>query len=437
MALNIPLPEAPDVSGWRAIESYDNYLKHLLNKKLGEGNLALQRAQEDRLRQLMPYEQQIKAAQAQRVPYQMALDVARGRQASAEADWIDMMLGRGASGGSASSPASTMGGGGWDDVVYPDDDSPAWDDPKQFPDLHRPVAGAPSVSPDGAPVAPQAPQIKGAIPGFSHPLFPNTQGARIISPGDPSRYLQDTYAGFKGMPQRQQITLPDGSVQHTLPSGLVIQFPPQMSKAQLTRDSEFAKVHVKNAQEATEALKQQYEMAHVYAELGKDLDSQEFRNMQTGLAATLGGDRGRSLTLKSYLNYGNKSQKETAARVINRTREIVSKFASVFKGPFRVAEQGLIEDMKPKDNDHPDVALAKLDAMKSMLGFQIAVNERLPEYIEERGMTTTQAGKLIMRELGMDVEIEKMRDIYGSRPSSSQSGGESAFDFSRFRPAGG
>lgn len=425
MATGIPLPGPAGDSFNKGVDTGSSMFARLMQPiiqrenmarewKQHMDNLGIQQGNAGRAAELQPYQVQLLQAQAQQA-------AAKANEANM---WSSLMQPDGSQGNNAGAPpvdnqpfngnipVPTVGDGR--SFVAPMGDQRQ----EAMRALQQHFMATAPVPPQGA----QSPQGLG--------------GETVLSAGDPRLHGFDKIAGMKGIPQVQTHYDDNGNLISRFPSGKVTLTKVSPDAVTTTRNKEFAKSDAKIASEMTEMVPHGIDLLRTYSKLDEALQDPEWRSMQQSIAATLGTDKGREATLAMYKQVGSPKQKELIGKVQNLSRDIITKSASVFKGPFRVAEQGLLEAMKPSETDPVDVALSKLHEMQQAMKFQHFVNTRVPSLIRTKGYSPQEAFEQVIQESGASKFIGGLEQKYGSDTSNANYLSNKTFDFDKFPVAG-
>jgi hypothetical protein len=184
-------------------------------------------------------------------------------------------------------------------------------------------------------------------------------------------------------------------------------------KDNLTRNHVFDKGDAKIVEEMGESTIAGYDLKDTYSSLNELFQSPIFDKINESLL-TEGGQRGRKLNLDKIRNYGTEDEKKWLAATESSTNKLVTQMAKVFKGPFRLGEQNLIEQMKPQAYDNPDAARSKLAEMQKALAKQLLINNKAEEYIREKKMIPSKAMKLAYDEAHGDEYKKMLEKKYGA-----------------------
>lgn len=423
MATGIPLPGQPGTSFMKGIDTGSTMFSRIMQPIVQRENMS--REWQQHLQDL-EIQKQIQARAAQLQPLQMKLLMAQAQQAQAAANKANM----------------------WSSLLSGDDGSSGMAQPSSAPSMgNNAQPTASGLGPNNIPLAnagmnpnPIAPTDQPGMTANGPPMQPSmvpqaSPGQEmVLAEGNPRLHGLDRVAGLQGMPNVQTHYDDNGNLITRFPSGKITMMPVSPNKASQVRASEFAKGDAKIANEMTEMIPNGADLLRTYSRLDQSLADPEWRKMQDSVVAKFGTDTGRKATLAMYKQAGTPQQKELIGKVQNLTRDIITKSASVFKGTFRVAEQSLLEAMKPSENDPVDVALAKLHEMQKSLTFQQFVNTRVPMLIRN-GMSPQDAFNQVFTESGADKFISGLEDKYGTKTGNTSTSTES-FDWSKYPVAG-
>lgn len=243
---------------------------------------------------------------------------------------------------------------------------------------------------------------------------------QVLQPGDPNKYFMDEHAGIKGIPPVQTHYDSNGNIITKWPSG-------KLTKQQIgptARESKFNesldKSDAKIVGEMQEASIEAQDLKQSYDVLNEAFNNPLWNKMHSGLLSK-GGEKGRKLQMDVIRNYGTDAQKELLATVDTTSNELVSKMAKVFKGPFRIAEQGLIEKVKPQSYDTPQAAMQKLMILNMAIDKQQYLNMRIPELITKNKMSANDAFKIAFNEVGGKEFKEELNKKYASEKNKNSS----------------
>lgn len=408
MALNIPMPSAN--FGGQVSQNSQNLFNELMNKQMREKQLAqqakqhadsleIQRQQQARLNQLAPIQQQLMTAKMQKA-------IADAKKAEM---WTQLL--------SRQPSADQMGQIGNQAEQKVDNN----DIGQSF---------IPSISNDyqQETAPPDQSTLINALqamnnPGKTQNVSPGKIGDEqevIVKPGNPQFAHLDRLAGIAGIPN-VQMHYEDGNLITRYPSGKTTMTRVSPSSVDQARSKEFAKNDSKIASEMTGLLPGGITLQRNYQRVNELFNSPLWKQMQNNMLAQYGTDYGRKASLAAYKNIGTPQEKEMIGKVQALTNQIVANSASLFKGPFRISEQGLIERMKPTETDPVDVALGKLSELQNLAQFQNYINSRVPSLIREQKMSPQQAFQQALEESNAEPFAESMEMKYGSTPKGIQS----------------
>lgn len=336
---------------------------------------------------LMPYRQQLLGAQAQQAKY----DAMRAEQLGNMYKKALEMMNQQQGGGVIGSPQ------GSNNIPY------------QIENESKMFEGAPSYIDSINQMSPAtSQQNQNLIPGTNIPM-PEKQSQQ------PYNYAADLMAGMLKLPLQQQMV-----------NGRLETINPLIGRQSLklgpsAKEQAFTASDAKLAAEMTEALPQGYQLLDNYNKISQGMNSPEWRALYDNAASKYGSNFGRKLSLKAFSELGTPEQQKMIGDMISRTEDLVAKSASLFKGPFRVSEQGLIERMKPKVSDPVDVALGKIQALTDIIQLQNKINSQVPQVLRYSNMSPQEAFNAVMDKNNGNRFVEALNIQYGNKKSSQRS----------------
>jgi len=391
MAYSLPNTMAPDVSMERGISHGTNFYNMLVQH-------AMQKAQERRAQEKFPLElahmrgaesraNSASARNAELQPLQKMLLQAKAQSAASNAAWNNMLMGGGNQGTQTPS----------EPISQPSPESQNYDALKGH------------LQGQGMMANPSNMQQSTVQPEATNQL----EHERIIEPGNPTLHAMDRFAGIKGIPQAQTHYDTNGNLITRYPSGKVTMQKIGPSARDIALQEGFDKQDAKIVGELQESSLGAQDLNNSYESLGEAFSNPLWNTIHTGLLEK-GGEKGRRLNLDVVRNYGTKEQKDLLAQVETTSNELVSKMAKVFKGPFRIAEQSLIERVKPQAYDTPEAAQAKLLKLREALEKQQYINTRIPDLIRKEHLPANDAFKVAFDEVGGKEFKDSLAEKYGS-----------------------
>jgi len=245
------------------------------------------------------------------------------------------------------------------------------------------------------------------------PMQPMTNEERIIRPGDPSRAMLNRFAGIKGIPPIQS-HYEDGNLITMKPNGEVTSQKVGPSKEELAREEGLNKVDVGIVDEMQHAAIEGQDLSSDYQDLSSLYSNPDWAKLQTGLLSK-GGERGRKWQMDVLRNFGTQEQKDMIAMSDSKTNEIVTKMAKVFKGPFRIGEQSLIERIKPQTYDTPEAQKAKLKALQVANDKRNYISQRVSDLIRKDKLSSGEAFKKAKEEVNWNSLKDGLAEKYNNK----------------------
>ncbi len=173
----------------------------------------------------------------------------------------------------------------------------------------------------------------------------------------------------------------------------------------------FAKSDVKAAEDIQKTSLSGIESKPTMDELAKVVSDPAWKSMRTNELAP-------KLEMTYYLKKGTPEQKALAGRFMTYSNQLIKDSAKDFTGPFRVGEQGILEKMKPSENDTLPVAQAKLQALITLREARSKRAEKAYSLIRKQGMDPSEAMRIADKELDMDKIREDARKQVSSKELS-------------------
>jgi hypothetical protein len=352
-------------------------------------------------RQKMEQAQQ-QAAQAHMLdPYRQQLMEAQTQKAGQDAAWTQMLMGGGM-------PQAAPGMPRMQQQQPQQPQQP----PQDFRALQQAVEsgqmfGQGIMDPAAAAAAPE-PMPPAVTPPQEH------DGVEILQPGNPGTAHLNQFAGFKGIPKKEVTIDSDGNMITTYPNGMITKQHVAASAAEKKRAEGLAAADTDVYKDVQKQAISSLGPQKTYASLGKVLSDPAWKEMVDSDAAQL-GRTGRRLNLDYYRNFGTNKQKDMIGRVDSLSGKMVTQMANVFKGPFRVAEQGLIETIKPRPDDTLPAALAKLDELQQALDIETKVSRRMAQLMANDRLSAIDAFDKAKDELNAPEFVDGLQQKYGGQ----------------------
>ena len=273
------------------------------------------------------------------------------------------------------------------------------------------------------------------------PVTPSSQmqGVEVLQEGNPRTANLNQYAGIKGVPKKEVTVDSDGNMITTYPNGMITKqhISPSSSEKKLSEgiagaDADVYKEMQKQAIGSMGPQKTLKSLRDVYS-------SPEWKNMVENDLSNY-GTTGRRLNLAYYKNKGTDKQKDLIGRVESLSGKMITDMAQVFKGPFRITEQTLLETIKPQPSDTLPAAIAKLDELQKAADLESAVSKRTAQLMAKEKMSALDAFERAKDEYNADEYAEGLKQKYAQPEEESmqqerQQAAQQPFDFSQFEVA--
>jgi hypothetical protein len=397
MAYNIPLPDSPGTALGKAFTQGTGLYNMLIQHAMQKAQDKRAEAQNRRAEEMQPINikhllSQISTAEAaskranELEPLQKMLLQAKAQSAQSNAAWNNMLMGNG--GNSAN--------------IQPQINKPEPQKPNMG--LYE-GQGMPSAK-----VQDQEQEAK------KTPDMNQIENEQILTEGNPNLYGMDRFAGIKGIPQVQTHYDTNGNLITRYPSGKITMQKIGPSDREKSFNKEFDKIDSKIVAGLQEQQLAGQDLNTSYEELDNAFNNPIWDKIHSGIADKF-GERGRKFQLDIKRNTGTKEEKDLLATVDSVSNELVSKMAKVFKGPFRIAEQSLIERVKPQAYDTPEAARSKLNILRKALEKQQYINERIPDLIRKEKIPANDAFKIAFQEVGGKEFKDQLEEKYSSNKS--------------------
>ena len=273
------------------------------------------------------------------------------------------------------------------------------------------------------------------------PVTPSSQmqGVEVLQEGNPGTANLNQYAGIKGVPKKEVTVDSDGNMITTYPNGMITKqhISPSSSEKKLSEgiagaDADVYKEMQKQAIGSMGPQKTLKSLRDVYS-------SPVWKNMVENDLSNY-GTTGRRLNLAYYKNQGTDKQKDLIGRVESLSGKMITDMAQVFKGPFRITEQTLLETIKPQPSDTFPAATAKLDELQKMADLESAVSKRTAQLMAKEKMSALDAFERAKDEYNADEYAEVLKQKYAQPEEESmqqerQQSAQQPFDFSQYEVA--
>ena len=273
------------------------------------------------------------------------------------------------------------------------------------------------------------------------PVTPSSQmqGVEVLQEGNPRTANLNQYAGIKGVPKKEVTVDSDGNMITTYPNGMITKqhISPSSSEKKLSEgiagaDADVYKEMQKQAIGSMGPQKTLKSLRDVYS-------SPVWKNMVENDLSNY-GTTGRRLNLAYYKNKGTDKQKDLIGRVESLSGKMITDMAQVFKGPFRITEQTLLETIKPQPSDTLPAATAKLDELQKTADLESAVSKRTAQLMAKEKMSALDAFERAKDEYNADEYAEVLKQKYAQPEEESmqqerQQAAQQPFDFSQFEVA--
>lgn len=386
----------------RAQEMQPFNIKHLMAQTQGlEG-------ENTRANEMQPYTLQHLLAETQGLqgtnkrnekllPYRMAQLQAAAQQAQANAAWNNMLTGSG-----GMNPTNGGADGGMEGNTQ-----------NSMPQ-NNPMSSASNLQGQG-PFSDEESQPQNSSSGI--PSQSQLGQVTVVSPGNPKLSRLNDFAGIKGIPQVQTHYDENGNLITRYPNGMITMQKIGPSKAENAANEAFTKTDAKIVDQLQQQAVEGGELQQTYEDLGQVFSDPLWSQIHTGLL-TKGGQKGRQYQLDLKRNFGTDEEKALIARADSGTSKVVSQMAKVFKGPFRIAEQSLIERVKPQSYDTPEASQSKLQLLNEGLEKQQYINQRIPDLIRKEGLSATDAFKKAYGEVKGDEFKNQLKQKFGGDKTS-------------------
>ena len=273
------------------------------------------------------------------------------------------------------------------------------------------------------------------------PVTPSSQmqGVEVLQEGNPRTANLNQYAGIKGVPKKEVTVDSDGNMITTYPNGMITKqhISPSSSEKKLSEgiagaDADVYKEMQKQAIGSMGPQKTLKSLRDVYS-------SPVWKNMVENDLSNY-GTTGRRLNIAYYKNKGTDKQKDLIGRVESLSGKMITDMAQVFKGPFRITEQTLLEAIKPQPSDTFPAATAKLDELQKMADLESAVSKRTAQLMAKEKMSALDAFERAKDEYNADEYAEVLKQKYAQPEEESmqqerQQAAQQPFDFSQYEVA--
>ena len=273
------------------------------------------------------------------------------------------------------------------------------------------------------------------------PVTPSSQmqGVEVLQEGNPRTANLNQYAGIKGVPKKEVTVDSDGNMITTYPNGMITKqhISPSSSEKKLSEgiagaDADVYKEMQKQAIGSMGPQKTLKSLRDVYS-------SPVWKNMVENDLSNY-GTTGRRLNIAYYKNKGTDKQKDLIGRVESLSGKMITDMAQVFKGPFRITEQTLLETIKPQPSDTFPAATAKLDELQKMADLESAVSKRTAQLMAKEKMSALDAFERAKDEYNADEYAEVLKQKYAQPEEESmqqerQQAAQQPFDFSQYEVA--
>jgi hypothetical protein len=353
--------------------------------------LALRKQAEGRLGSMAPFQQQLLKAQIDK--------------ANQEAAWTKMLLG----GGEA--PSNTSGG-----MPFSPDMSSQQGQTNQSGQSINPNYSALQSAVESGVMFGGGQLKPGSQDNIQQPIQATNYGSQTIQQGNPNLLAMDKFAGIKGVPPLQTHFDQDGNLVTIHPSGKITRQHISPTAGERKMEEGMASADVDIIKDLQKQLYGGLGAQQTFNSMQEVLDNPEWAKMQDNPVA-IAGVPGRKATLEYYRNAGTKEQKDLIARMDTLSGKMVTQMASVFKGPFRVTEQGLIETIKPRPTDTFEAAQAKLQELKKALNIEQYVSHRVSQLMRHQRMDGLDAFDIAKREINAPQFVDSMEEKYNHKNS--------------------
>lgn len=244
----------------------------------------------------------------------------------------------------------------------------------------------------------------------------------VLQPGNPRVQHLDQFAGFKGIPEKKVTIDSDGNMITTYPSGKITKQKIAPSAAEKKRAEGLVGADMDVYKDVQKQAISSLGPQQTYSRIGKVLANPEWKNMTDEALASF-GKRGRNLNLAYFRNLGTDAQKKLIGQLDTLSGTLVTQMASVFKGPFRVTEQSLIESIKPRPDDPLPVALGKLEELQRALDIETKVSRRMAQLMANEKKSALDAFDIAKDELNAPEFVDGLARKYGSPGRGVEGGG--------------